>query len=490
MIHSFRRVDPTALSGGCLACILFEDHLPDLLATIDHAEQGRLQAWINSHAISTKLAQCTPLLTLNSLPNQRLVIVGAGKRDDFTEAGLAKAMKAVMQYTKDSQLTQISIALNDWALPQRPLTWVAQMLAQWAQQYLYSYDTTTTKKHTLCLEQIEWLSDDPAVEAAVQQGSKIAQGINVARQLGNLPGNLCTPTYLADQAADLAARYERISVEVIDESTLEAMGAGAFVSVSKGSTQPGKLILIHYRNADAAQQPYVLVGKGITFDTGGICIKPGAAMDEMKFDMCGSAAVLGTLSAVAALQMPLNVIGVIAAAENMPAGNASKPGDVVTSLSGKTIEIINTDAEGRLVLCDALTYVERYQPRSVIDIATLTGAVVVGLGHHPTAIYANDEALQQALLAAGQHSWDRGWAMPLWPEYKEELESPYADFKHVGNGRAGGSITAASFLSVFTQAYPWAHLDIAGTAWSSAKEGATGRPVGLLVRYLLNQLDQ
>jgi leucyl aminopeptidase len=231
-----------------------------------------------------------------------------------------------------------------------------------------------------------------------------------------------------------------------------------------------------------------LVGKGLTFDTGGVSIKPAQGMEDMKYDMLGAASVLGTISTLAELKPAINVVGVIAAAENMCSGTATRPGDVVTSMSGKTIEIINTDAEGRLVLCDALTYAERFKPASVVDIATLTGAVIIGLGHHPTAVYANNDALQQQLISAGQACWDRGWPMPLWEDYREELDSPYADLRNIGQGRAAGSITAAMFLAEFTKAYNWAHLDIAGTGWTTAKEGATGRPVGMLTQYLLDRL--
>ena len=323
------------------------------------------------------------------------------------------------------------------------------------------------------------------LKAGTATGYATAKGVNVARELGNLPGNICTPTYLAQQAKKLATNCTTLTTKVLSEAEMEKLGMHSLLSVSAGSEQPAKLIVMEYKGK-TTKAPNVLVGKGITFDTGGISLKPGSGMDEMKFDMCGAASVLGTFQALVEMKAKVHVIGVIAAAENMPNGNATKPGDVVTSMAGKTIEILNTDAEGRLVLCDALTYVERFKPKSVVDIATLTGACVIALGHHATGLYANQQTLADKLLKAGQATHDRAWQMPLWDEYGKQLKSNFADLANIG-GRAGGSVTAACFLSEFTKAYPWAHLDIAGSAWhSGGKKGATGRPVALLLNYLLN----
>ncbi len=321
------------------------------------------------------------------------------------------------------------------------------------------------------------------VRKSLATGSAVAEGINTARELGNLPGNYCAPRHLADYARDLASRHDTLTTRIHGLKAIEKMKMGSFLSVAKGSVEEPKLIVMEYKGK-ASARPHVLVGKGITFDTGGISLKPGPGMDEMKFDMCGAASVVGTIAALAAMKAPVHVVGIIAAAENMPAGNASKPGDVVTSMSGKTIEVLNTDAEGRLVLCDALTFAERYKPKSVVDVATLTGACVIALGNHASGLYANDQTLADKLLKAGEASGDRAWQMPLWEEYHQSLKSNFADMANIG-GREAGSVTAACFLSKFAEAYPWAHLDIAGSAWKSGgAKGATGRPVELLVEYL------
>jgi leucyl aminopeptidase len=318
----------------------------------------------------------------------------------------------------------------------------------------------------------------------------IAGGVKLARDLGNLPGNICTPTYLSEKARDLARHHENMRVEVLEEADMERLGMGALLSVARGSAQPAKLIILEYRNAPEEQKPIALVGKGVTFDTGGISLKPGAEMDEMKFDMCGAASVLGTLQACAELQLPLNVVGVIPAVENVPGGKATKPGDIVTSLSGQTIEILNTDAEGRLILCDALTYSERYEPVAVIDIATLTGACIIALGRHPHGLLSNHHPLANDLLNAGRTAADRAWELPLWDEYQEQLDSNFADMANIG-GKDGGAITAACFLSRFTKKFHLPHLDIAGTAWKTGKEkGGTGRPVPLLTQYLLDRVAE
>jgi leucyl aminopeptidase len=320
-------------------------------------------------------------------------------------------------------------------------------------------------------------------KAALNNGLAIGQGANVTRELVNLPGNVCTPTYLAKEARALGRKYDSLSVSVLDEKKMESLGMGSLLSVGNGSDEPSKLIVIKYQGGNAKDAPYCLVGKGITFDTGGISLKPAKGMESMKFDMGGAGSVFGVMQAVAELNLKINVIGVVAAAENMPSGCATKPGDVVTSMSGKTIEILNTDAEGRLVLCDALTYVERFKPAEVVDIATLTGAIIVALGHEATGLFANDDSLAEALTSAGQASGDEAWRLPINKRYDKQLNTKYADMQNIGTGSAG-SITAACFLARFAENYKWAHLDVAGTAFQSMQKGATGRPVPLLVEYL------
>jgi len=322
--------------------------------------------------------------------------------------------------------------------------------------------------------------------AGLEQGLAVAHGVSLARDLGNLPGNVCTPAYLAEQAREVAKRY-RMKITVLEREDMEKLGMGALLSVAAGSAQPPKLIVLEHRSGPRSQRPVALVGKGITFDTGGISLKPASEMDEMKFDMCGAASVLGTIKAAAEMKLPVNVVGLIPTSENMPGGRATKPGDIVTTMSGQTVEVLNTDAEGRLILCDALTYAERFEPAAVVDIATLTGACVIALGHVASGLFANDDALARELLAAGELACDRAWRMPLWDEYQEQLKSNFADFANIG-GRPAGSVTAACFLARFTKKFKWAHLDIAGTAWKSGKEkGASGRPVPLLTQFLVNR---
>ena len=317
----------------------------------------------------------------------------------------------------------------------------------------------------------------------VRVGVAIAQGINLSKDLGNLPPNICNPSYLAKTAQTIGKEHN-LKVQVLERKEIEQLGMGAFLSVTQGSETPPKFIIMQHLGGPEKEAPIVLVGKGITFDTGGISLKPGEGMDEMKYDMCGAASVLGTFKAIAEMDLQLNVIGIIPTCENMPDADAIRPGDVLTSMSGQTIEVLNTDAEGRLILCDALTYAERFEPSSVVDIATLTGACVIALGHHASGLFSNQDRLAKELLSAGEESLDRAWHMPLWEEYQPQLDSNFADVANIG-GRAGGSITAACFLSRFTKKYHWAHLDIAGTAWNSGKEkGSTGRPVPLLTEFL------
>jgi leucyl aminopeptidase len=327
-------------------------------------------------------------------------------------------------------------------------------------------------------------ADEKAVQRGMRRGEAIAAGVTLAREFGNRPGNYCTPTWLGQQAKKLAKQFG-LEVDVLDKKDVEKLGMGSFLAVAQGSDEPLRFIVARYDGAAKTEPPVVLVGKGITFDTGGISLKPGADMDEMKFDMCGAASVLATLATVASLKARINLVCIVPACDNMPSGRAVKPGDVVTSMSGQTIEILNTDAEGRLILCDALTYAERFKPAVVVDVATLTGACVVALGHHHTGLFTPDDQVAAKMLAAGGSALDSCWRMPLDDEYDEALKSNFADMANVG-GRPGGAITAAMFLRRYTAKYPWAHLDIAGTAWKSGThKGATGRPVGLLTHFVL-----
>lgn len=467
----------------------FEDKETQAFADLKAAAPELISGLNESKAISAKCGSVTPLIGHANLPGKSLYIVGCGSTKSFNEASFIKVIKAVSSEAKKSTAVSVAMPIDDVKLTERTVQWAAEKATETLLTSLYSYDTTKSKKNEpLSLEEVNYLVNETGLDLSITTGKAIAHGINLARELGNLPANICDPEFLAEQAINLGDAYDEVDVEIIEEEQMLEMGMGAFLAVSRGSEKSGKIIVIKYNGGTEDQKPHVLVGKGLTFDSGGISIKPAAGMEEMKWDMLGAASVLGTMNAIAELKPALNIIGVVATAENMISGGATRPGDVVTCMNGKTVEIINTDAEGRLVLCDTLTYVERFEPESVIDIATLTGAVIIGLGHHATAVYSNDDDLQNQIVNAGKASWDRGWPMPIWDDYKEQLESSYADMKNVG-GRPGGSITAAVYLSEYAKNYRWAHLDIAGTGWTTAKAGATGRPVGMLVQYLLDRIS-
>lgn len=425
---------------------------------------------------------------------KRLLLVGCGDSKKLDkDAALQFCLTTAKSLTK-GQATDASIYLGNFRPSGADSAWVLDQLSR--QIVAASYRYTRTLSKPAADSKLRRVVVNPggkistrAASAALAAGKHTGQGVNTARNLANLPGNICTPNYLASEARKLARGQAKLTTKVLDEKKMRELGMGSLLSVSAGSDEPARLIIMEYKGSKASEQPYVLVGKGITFDTGGISLKPGAKMDEMKFDMGGAASVFGTMQAVVDMGLKLNVVAIVAAAENMPSGGATKPGDVVTSMSGKTIEVLNTDAEGRLVLCDALTFAERYKPKAVIDIATLTGACVVALGAHASALYANKDTLADELLSAGVNSHDRAWRMPLWDDYQKQLNSNFADVANIG-GPGGGSITAACFLSRFAEKFDWAHLDIAGSAWNSSPKGATGRPVALLTRYLRDRSGQ
>ncbi len=478
-----------SIDTDALVVFHFEDEDTATLTSLAGIHKALISRLRDNNLISAKLGQATPILGHTDLPAGQIIFIGAGKQSEFGENQFVKTLKATSDALKNAGVGSATLALDDIKPRERTVQWSAEKATELLLTGLYQYDTTKSKKaEANKLEAIAFLAGEQNLDLAIKTGKALAHGKNVARELGDLPANICNSLYLAEQAQNLADAYDEISVEILGQEEMEALGMGSYLAVTQGSANPPRLIVMKYQGGAADQKPHVLVGKGLTFDAGGISLKPAQGMEDMKYDMLGAASVFGTLNTIAELKPAINVIGVVAAAENMCSGTATRPGDVVTSMSGKTIEIINTDAEGRLVLCDALTYVERFDPATVIDIATLTGAIVIGLGHHPTAVYANDEELQQQLISAGKANWDRGWPMPLWEDYREELDSPFADLRNIGQGRAGGSITAATFLAEFTQSFKWAHLDIAGTGWTSAKEGATGRPVGMLTQYLLDRL--
>ncbi|NBC48287.1 MAG: leucyl aminopeptidase [Gammaproteobacteria bacterium] len=486
----------TELDTPCLILGVFSDRqLSEPAKTVDAAAGGTLTKVVEQGDLDGKAGNALMLYGLSGLKAQRVLLVQCGKPEELDRSAYEKVLKGALARLEAARLGSAVSTLCVLEPQGMDLEQRVRYSVLTAAQSAYRY-TETKKPAAEAAEPLAaldcWIGDDHEAEAAERacaQALAIAAGVALARDLGNLPGNICTPTYLADQAKSLADAYGKLEAEILDEAAMAELGMGALLSVSRGSREPAKLILMHYRGGKDSDQPIVLVGKGLTFDAGGISIKPSEAMDEMKYDMCGGASVIGTLRALAELDLPLNVVGVVPASENLPDGAANKPGDIVTSLSGQTIEILNTDAEGRLILCDALTYVERFEPAVVVDMATLTGACIVGLGRHPSGLFANDDSLAEALTKAGEASADRVWRMPLWDDYQQQLDSNFADMANIG-GRDGGAITAACFLSRYTKAYSWAHLDIAGTAWLTGKEkGATGRPVPLLSQFLIERAD-
>jgi leucyl aminopeptidase len=479
--------------SGCIVVGIYEGHkLSESAAAVDAASGRYLTQVLKRGDLDGKAGSTLMLHHVPKIPAERVLLVGLGKERDFQEAAFRAALVATAKALKGTGAADATICLTDLPLKRRDAAWKVEQAVLALADGAYRFDQMKSKpngkapalrKATLHVSQKGEVAE---AQAAVLRSQAIAAGVAFAKDLGNLPGNVCTPSYLAEQAVALGHAHG-LRVEAMEKKQIEKLGMGAFLAVAQGSREPPRFIVIEHMGGKKDERPVALVGKGITFDTGGISIKPAAEMDEMKFDMCGAASVLGTMKAIAMMKLPLNVVGVVPTTENMPGGNAIKPGDIVTTMSGQTVEILNTDAEGRLILCDALTYVEKYKPAAVVDIATLTGAMVIALGHVATGLFANSDPLARELLQAGETAWDRAWHMPLWDDYQEQLKSNFADFPNIGS-RAGGSVTAACFLSRFTKSYPWAHLDIAGTAWKSgAEKGATGRPVAMLTHFLVRR---
>ena len=420
----------------------------------------------------------------------RMLIVGADDHDadDGTKlAEFRRDARAAATAIAGLDVADATLCVDDFDAGSADGYWKARTALAAISHAGYRFTPyKSTKPGVTKLRRVGVLSRQRAkVRRAVDHAQALEDGLALAKDLGNQPPNVCTPTFLAREARRLSRGVANVTTTVLDEKKMAELGMGAFLSVTRGTATPGKMIIVNYKGGNRGDSPVVLVGKGITFDTGGINIKSSAGMDEMKWDMCGAASVLGAMKAAITAQLPINLIVVAAAAENMPGSRASRPSDIVTTMSGQTVEIMNTDAEGRLVLCDALTYVKRFKPAAVVDIATLTGAQVVALGTHASALYANDDALAGSLSSAGDGAGDRMWRMPLWDDYQNALDSAFADMKNVGGGRAAGSIVAACFLSRFAKDFPWAHLDIAGSAYVAGK-GSTGRPVPALFEYLVN----
>ena len=493
---SIKSGSPEKQRTTCLVLAVYEGRkLSPAAKAIDEVSDKFLSTLLRRGDIEGKLGQS---LLLHNVPNtiaDRVLLIGAGKERDINDVTYRRIITSSISFLRGIGAPEVVSYLTELNIKNRDIYWKVKQAVEQTRHVIYEFNEFKSgkKEKNKALRKLTWtvptrreLVDG---ETAINHGVAIANGMDLTRDLGNKPANHCTPTYLAERATQMAKSKRALKVKVLGEAEMKKLGMGSLLSVSQGSDEEAKLITFEYKGGKKTDKPYVFVGKGVTFDTGGISIKPAPAMDEMKYDMCGAASVFGTMLAVVEMGLPLNVIGVVPATENMPSGCATKPGDIFTSMSGQTIEVLNTDAEGRLILCDALTYSERYEPQAVVDIATLTGACVIALGKHATGLMSNHNPLARELLNAGDSSGDRAWHLPLWDEYDQQLASNFADMANIG-GREAGAITAGCFLSRFTKKFHWAHLDVAGTAWLSGKsKGATGRPVPLLTQYLLDQLS-
>ncbi|MDI9246868.1 leucyl aminopeptidase [Marinobacter sp. CHS3-4] len=487
----------TDIKADCLVVALPEKGTwPESTTRADELLGGQIKT-LQKNGDATGKTASTLLVPLEGQPWSRLLIVGTGADKDRTPTAYRKALIATAGQISDGPSKHAAIALADTPVtgPEASGSETAKLnlIGRILEDQFYRFSGFKSEKlstRKLAKITVTASGTGKALKDAFNLGLATGRGMNLTKDLGNTPPNVCHPSWLAEQAEKLSKEYDVVKTDVLDEKQMKKLGMNSLLSVSAGSAQPAKLIVMEYRGGKADEKPYVLVGKGITFDTGGISLKPGEAMDEMKYDMGGAAAVFGAMRTVAETKPKMNVVAVIAAAENMPSGTATRPGDIVTSMSGQTIEILNTDAEGRLVLCDALTYVKKFDPEVVVDMATLTGACIIALGSHATGLLSNNDALANDLLAAGERAGDRAWRLPLWDEYQSQLDSNFADMQNIG-GRPAGTITAACFLSRFAKDYRWAHLDIAGTAWLSGKaKGSTGRPVPMLVDYLMSNVGK
>jgi leucyl aminopeptidase len=478
-------------ASSCIIVGIYErGKLGKAALDIDKASKGFIRNHIKSGDLNGQLGRTFLLTSIDGVKAQRILVVGLGKVSSFGISQFRQATSAAINILKSSKIANLVNYLtleevegiNPYYLSRYSIQTVGDML------YRFNKMKSGRQNKSIILKRIglalRTKSDASKVMLGAKHADAIIAGMNLAKDLGNLPPNICTPSYLARTAQRLTRENKNIQTHVMSEAAMKRLGMHSLLSVTAGTVLPAKLIVMKYKNAPK-QDPVVLVGKGVTFDAGGISLKPGNGMDEMKFDMCGAAAVIGTMAVIAKLKLPINVNVVVPTCENLPSGTATRPGDIIKSMSGKTIEILNTDAEGRLILCDAITYSKRFKPAALIDVATLTGACVIALGHHRTAVMSNSDTLANSIIDAGITADDRGWHMPIADEYERQLKSNFADFANIG-GREGGAITAACFLSKFTTGIEWAHLDIAGTAWHSGKKkGSTARPVPMLTEFLL-----
>jgi leucyl aminopeptidase len=490
-----KNVDLVAQFDDCMVIGLCNDNkLSTVAEQINAISQGYIQDLISKGEITLQLGDVTLLYQIPNTQIRKLLIVGCGDEKAFNLNAAKKWLEAICQQLKTKAINQVSLVYPDAIAKNIGGYQFARIITEVVNNNYYAFNNfkTQLKKIPPIPTKFIVVTDNQSLQQELEQGLiegvALAQGIVATKNLANLPPNICNADYLAEQGKALAERFPSITTTVLDEKQLADLGMRAYLAVGQGSMNESKLTIIEYKGqSNPSVKPIVLVGKGLTFDSGGISIKPSASMDEMKYDMCGAATVFGVMQTIASLKLPINVVGLMAGCENMPSASSYRPGDIITTMSGQTVEVINTDAEGRLVLCDTLTYVAKFDPQYVIDIATLTGACIVALGHHYNGLIANDDQLAELLLSAAQQSGDKTWRLPMDEDFQKQIDSSIADIVNAG-GRDGGTITAGCFLSRFTQAYKWAHLDIAGTAWTSgANKGATGRPVTMLVQFLLEQ---
>lgn len=494
MEFSVKSGSPEKQRSACIVVGVFEPRrLTSVAEQLDEISEGYISNLLRRGDLEGKTGQ---MLLLHHVPNilsERVLLVGCGKERELDERQYKQIISKTISTLNETGSMEAVCFLSELHVKGRDIYWKVRQATETTQDTLYTFLQLKTKKGEprrplrKIVFNVPTRRELPAGERAVEHGLAVAAGVKVAKDVANMPPNICNPVYLFEQAQLLVNDYDSLSLESVNEKQMADLQMNSYLAVGRGSDNESIMSIIKHQGGPAGQAPIVLVGKGLTFDSGGISIKPGEAMDEMKYDMCGAASVLGVMHTVAALNLPINIIGVLAGCENMPDANAYRPGDILTTMSGQTVEVLNTDAEGRLVLCDALTYVERFDPDTVIDVATLTGACVIALGKHASGVMSNHNPLAHELLNASEQSSDKAWRLPLWDEYQDQIESPFADMTNLG-GRPAGTITAACFLSRFTKKYNWAHMDIAGTAWLGGKnKGATGRPVPMLAQFLINR---
>lgn len=481
------RPEPTSADVDCVVVGLFADgSLSAAGKAIDKAAGGRLSTLAKRGDLSGKTGRTAILHDLDGVKAPRVLVVGLGESGKFGAPQFQKAVTDAVRALRTGPARSALLTLPELAVAGRDAAWAVRQAVVSADHAAYVYTATRSVKNgDDGLKSVE-VSGDPAQQGDFERGQAIAAGVALARELGNLPPNICNPGYLADTAHRIAKDHEAVTAEILERADMEKLGMGSLLAVARGSANPPRMVVLRYNGAGDAK-PYALVGKGITFDSGGINLKVQGGIEEMKFDMCGAASVFGTFLSVAKMKLPLNLVMVVPAVENMVDADSYRPSDVITSMSGKTIEVGNTDAEGRLILCDALTYVQRYEPQAIVDVATLTGACVIALGKHAAGLMSKHDDLADELLAAGENVHDRAWRLPLWDDYQSQLESGFADVYNIG-GKAAGTITAGCFLSRFTEGQRWAHIDIAGVSNTEGRKGlATGRPVGLLSQWLVDR---